>query len=122
MLLGLTLHVKGQFPGKSIVPYLQETYFDEMGSSGFFRLMAASHAHVASLDFLNYKTNDEANYPPEVFSNAVRVLEDETEVDLLFAQISFEGAVEDEIVCTQKELEQAVMAGVLLSYKQFSLT
>lgn len=123
LLIGLRITIPKKIDKKKVAEYLQEQYFDELGSSGYFRLMPESERELANWSYLD------ANHPfsDEMFDKSVKHIDDTTVAELLLGQISFESEdetvcpFEEELRCTSEEINLFLNQGLISSWDQFPL-
>lgn len=69
LLVGITLFIPGQFNSRAAVEFIQDNHYDDLGASGYFRLMPVSHIEHASWEYVDkYDTLQSLNIPEEVLA------------------------------------------------------
>lgn len=103
-------------PAEAVI-FIQDKYFDDQLSNGFFRLLPESHKSLASIDYIHETTEISS-----VITDASFAANELTStVEILLCQRDYENGIAEELGCTQKELDGFVENGFALKWEQFSL-
>jgi len=118
LLIGLTLEVPNSIQSTdTAVSYIQQNYFDNLGSNGFFRLLPQTHKYLASTEYLKLTTFVD----PAIINASLQISSEYSSIDILLAQYGFLDEVELELKHVSAELNAFVAADFANSWKQFNL-
>ncbi|KZX78254.1 hypothetical protein A3715_10325 [Oleiphilus sp. HI0009] len=104
---------------KLTVDYIQDNYFNDLNSSGFFRLLPESKKELASFDYLNPDSDIEINDID--FTESVNVKNGKAVVEILLGHLHSTYSFEEEISHTSNELNVMVSNGFASDWEQFDL-
>lgn len=119
MLIGIRFTV----PSKNVTTMLEASdyinlfYFGEMGHYGMFRLLAESHAHLASASYIENGCPTERAAVQESFA----ILGDTATIDILLMQEGYD-EFEDEMKSTTKELNNFIGTQYAMDWEQFDVS
>lgn len=118
VLIGIRLTLPKTFESPfQAADYIQDHYFDELGSSGFFRLLPEKHKQLATAEYLHCTTPVEES----ILESSIENQEGYSVVEMLLGQYDFEEGVDKVLECTSAELDEFVAAGFATHWRQFPL-
>jgi hypothetical protein len=120
VLMGVRLTFTASSVGTAVdaVKLIQQEYFDNQGSNGFFRLLPESHKSLASLDYVR----GDIQHDPSVTNLSCVVNSPTSTVEILLCQRGYEEGLDAELKSTQAELDCFVNNGFAMSWEQFDLS